>query len=132
MAEIKETNGHSAINVQNGVNGHKAEKANNPVKGKNTSGGPLGKSSKPKKPSKIANLMALRKASKRPLPTEMGDGQYRAVNRRPTLRDDLSAIGMNGKPSSRKQGTSTADMFYRGQNIVGHHQRQAEGRDAAG
>ena len=104
MADIKETNGHSATNGQNGVNGHKTEKVNNPVKGKNTSGGPLGKSSKPKKPSKIANLMALRKASKRPLPTEMGGGQYRDVARRPTLRDDLSAIGINGRPSWRNPG----------------------------
>lgn len=97
MAEIKETNGHSTANGQNGVNGYKSEKTIDGVRGKNTSGGPVGASSKPKKTSKIGNFMALRKASKRPLPTEMGDGQYRAIANRPTLKDDLGVIGLNGK-----------------------------------
>lgn len=108
MADIKETNGHSAsTNGQNGVNGYKSEKISNGVRGKNTSGGPLGESSKPKKASKIANFKALRKASKRPLPTEMGDGQYRVVPNRPTLRDDLGVIGMNGEiPFAMRARTS--------------------------
>lgn len=124
MADIKETNGHSA--TTNGVNGYKTEKVANGVRGKNTSGGPLGASSKPKKASKIANFKALRKASKRPLPTEMGDGQYRAVVNRPTLRDDLGVIGMNGEilllDCSMRLLTISRD-----QDTDGYHQWEAQG-----
>ncbi|TWU75932.1 hypothetical protein ED733_006304 [Metarhizium rileyi] len=51
-------------------------------------------SEKRKKTSSIGALMQLRKASQRPLPTEMGDGTYRNILKRPTLMQDLKSIGI--------------------------------------
>jgi linoleate 10R-lipoxygenase len=85
-------------------NGHKANashpKTNGKVglsNGKQPGPAPLGKSSKPKKTSKLGSLMALRKASKRPLPTQMGDGNYSTTTPRPGLGQDLSRIGRYGE-----------------------------------
>lgn len=88
---------NGAGSSQNGhkINGHKAPVATSVPK---IPPAPLAKTNKAKKPpSALAKLMALRKASKRPLPTEMGDGSYRAVANRPTLRDDLGSITKSGQ-----------------------------------
>jgi linoleate 10R-lipoxygenase len=50
-----------------------------------------------KKGSSIGALMQLRKASKRPLPTEMGDGTYRSILMRPSLVQDLRSMGKGGE-----------------------------------
>lgn len=98
MADIKETNGQTATNGQK-VNGYHAG-ASKKTAGKQSisTHGPLGKSSKPKKkPGTVGSLLALRKASQRPLPTEMGDGSYRQVVKRPTLGQDLKTFGTKGE-----------------------------------
>lgn len=51
---------------------------------------------KKKEPSFIASLLQLRTASKRPLPTERGDGTYRYILTRPGLVRDLRTIGLGG------------------------------------
>ncbi|ATY62963.1 fatty acid [Cordyceps militaris] len=59
---------------------------------------PLPKYPKPSKPDTRANQshltawLKLRAASRRPLPTEMGDGTYRLVKSRPTLLQDLRSM----------------------------------------
>ncbi|KAF4126244.1 linoleate 10R-lipoxygenase [Geosmithia morbida] len=50
---------------------------------------------KQKPSSALQKFKALRTASKRPLPTEMGDGRYAVVANRPGLRDDLGRITMD-------------------------------------
>lgn len=50
-----------------------------------------------KKTSSTGALMQLRRASRRPLPTEMGDGTYRNILRRPTLMQDLKSFGLGGE-----------------------------------
>merc|ERR1712054_130447 len=95
MADSKETGGSS------GQNGYKANGSHAKThgtmthsNGKKSEPAPLGESSKPKKTSKIGSLMALRKASKRPLPTQMGDGNYPKTTQRPGIGQDLSRIGL--------------------------------------
>ena len=44
----------------------------------------------------LAQMRLLRKLSKRPVPTEYGDGTYPKAITRPKLRDDLSRIGVKG------------------------------------
>lgn len=98
MTDAKENGNKSATSGQK-VNGHHGADASKLATGKqsHTTHGPLGKSSKPKKkPGTIGNLLALRRASQRPLPTDMGDGSYRRIATRPTLRQDLSALGTKG------------------------------------
>ena len=76
-----------ANGVKNGhINGNKHEP-------------PVTKASKPPaaKGSPIGAFLQLRKASRRPLPTEMGDGSYRAVIKRPSLIQDIRSIGLKGK-----------------------------------
>ncbi|KAH8127213.1 heme peroxidase [Trichoderma asperelloides] len=53
--------------------------------------GPVAKAKKTK-PVKNGGLMQLYRASRRPLPSEMGDGTYKKVVNRPTLMQDLSTI----------------------------------------
>lgn len=45
----------------------------------------------------LAKIKALRQMSKRPLPTAYGDGTYPQTLVRPTLRDDIGRIGMEGE-----------------------------------
>lgn len=94
MADTKETgyNGQNGQNGQNGksLNGH-TNGASAPKPVASSSG------SKQKKAGVVSSLMALRKASRRPLPTEMGDGSYRAVKQRPTLAQDLRSFGKDGE-----------------------------------
>lgn len=49
------------------------------------------------KPVKYGGLMQLYRASRRPLPNEMGDGTYQMTRNRPTLMQDLSTITFSGK-----------------------------------
>lgn len=99
MVDIKETTGQSATKVQK-TNGFHSADASNKTTAKQpvSTHGPLGKSSRPKpKPGFIGSLLALRKASQRPLPTEMGDGTYRPLVKRPTLVEDLRSLGIPGE-----------------------------------
>lgn len=57
---------------------------------------PLPKLEKEPKPSAVSQLLSLRLASKRPLPTEYGDGSYRTVDKRPGWRNDLKTIRLKG------------------------------------
>lgn len=50
-----------------------------------------------KKKSLISNVMHLRRQSRRPLPTEMGDGSYRSILKRPSILADLRSVNMSGK-----------------------------------
>ncbi|KAG9251079.1 heme peroxidase [Emericellopsis atlantica] len=95
MADSKETGSYS------GQNGYKANGSHTKTNGapahsngKKSEPAPLGEPSKPKKTSKLGSLMALRKASKRPLPTKMGDGNYPKTTQRPGIGQDLSRIGL--------------------------------------
>jgi hypothetical protein len=42
----------------------------------------------------LGNFLSARKLSKRPLPTEMGDGSYRTVSNRPGYRADLRTVSL--------------------------------------
>lgn len=55
------------------------------------------KQTKPKKEGALAGFKKLRQASKRPLPTERGDGSYRVVQQRPKLSDDLKRLSLASK-----------------------------------
>ena len=91
-------NGGSASRNGHGANPHheKSNGATNMSATKKSTPAPLGKAAKPKKMSKLGSLMALRKASKRPLPTQMGDGSYQVITQRPGIRQDLGRIGLYG------------------------------------
>ncbi|KAF4508626.1 hypothetical protein G6O67_004977 [Ophiocordyceps sinensis] len=69
------------------VNGHRHSSS-----GVNKDGKPPTASRKPAMGETWA-LSHYRQASRRPLPTEMGDGSYRALLKRPTLVQDLRSIG---------------------------------------
>lgn len=58
--------------------------------------GPVAKAVKVKT-VKYGGLMQLYRASRRPLPTEMGDGSYQVVRQRPSLMQDLRTITFQGK-----------------------------------
>ncbi|KAM3478595.1 hypothetical protein MY5147_002107 [Beauveria neobassiana] len=85
--------GHSGQNGQNGhaTNGHTI--GSNAQKRQ-----PLPKYPKPSKtnsqgsPSHLSGILQLRAASRRPLPTEMGDGTYRFIKSRPSLLRDLRSM----------------------------------------
>ncbi|KAG6315855.1 hypothetical protein E4U44_001059 [Claviceps purpurea] len=47
-----------------------------------------------KKHSSVASFLQLRTASKRPLPTERGDGTYRDISKRPGIIQDLKSFGL--------------------------------------
>lgn len=100
MADVKRNGGSSGQNGQqtNGqqTNGYRRIERSG-KDSKDTYSAPLGKPSKQKKKTFMGNVKAMRAASRRPLPTEMGDGSYRAVSNRPGMRQDLSVIGKNGK-----------------------------------
>ncbi|KAK2591548.1 hypothetical protein QQS21_010768 [Conoideocrella luteorostrata] len=103
MAPGVETKGESVANgAQNGhhtndtdANGHQAngyhdqEKSNQVARQKGAQN-----AEEKKSPSSVGSLLQLRKASKRPLPTERGDGTYRTVLKRPGLMQDLKSIGI--------------------------------------
>lgn len=57
------------------------------------------KTKKNKGDSALGTLLKLRQASRRKLPTEMGDGTYRVVEKRPGFRQDLRTISFAGKYS---------------------------------
>lgn len=57
------------------------------------------KGSKKGSESHLAGLMKLRAASRRPLPTEMGDGTYRFIKNRPSLLRDLRSMTYSGRYS---------------------------------
>lgn len=88
-------NGHS--------NGHSNGKSNGYTNGKARTQKPepkpeyAGGPQKVKKEGVIGGFKKLRQASKRPLPTEMGDGSYRQVVSRPTLSQDLRRLRMKGE-----------------------------------
>ncbi|KAG6011007.1 hypothetical protein E4U21_000038 [Claviceps maximensis] len=46
------------------------------------------------KPTSSGSLLQLRAASKRPLPTERGDGTYREILKRPSIIQDLKSFGV--------------------------------------
>lgn len=50
-----------------------------------------------RKHSSVASLLQLRTASKRPLPTERGDGTYRDISKRPGIIQDLKSFGLRGE-----------------------------------
>lgn len=87
--EVQHQNGKHANgkNIQNGINGD-ASSHQIPE----TQDGPKKGSSK----GLISTMLKLRAASQRPLPTEMGDGSYRAVMKRPSIVQDLRRIGISG------------------------------------
>lgn len=64
---------------------------------------PLPKYPKPSKKARdgteshLSGLMKLRAASRRPLPTEMGDGTYRFIKNRPSLFKDLRSMSYSGR-----------------------------------
>lgn len=96
MGEAKQNGAEATRNGQQ-VNGHKAPASAKLNSNKKIPPAPLAKTNKAEKPpSTLAKFMSLRRASQRPLPTERGDGSYRPVANRPTLRDDLGTISKAG------------------------------------
>ncbi|KAI9147556.1 Linoleate 10R-lipoxygenase [Paramyrothecium foliicola] len=86
-------NGHQ--NGQQDRNGHDSKQQNVNVKSVGSShkiGSTAGSSSG--SGSLISNLRQLRTLSKRPLPTEMGDGTYRKVDKRPGILADLRSVSL--------------------------------------
>lgn len=79
------SNGHS---VSNGGK-EKPRAAGNAKKTQPKSGG-----------SVLGSYMKLRKASRRPLPTDLGDGCYRQVANRPGIGQDLRSLSRDGKKTS--------------------------------
>lgn len=51
---------------------------------------------KAKKDGALASFKKLRLASKRPLPTQSGDGTYLTVVKRPGLKEDIRRLSMKG------------------------------------
>ncbi|KAM5345930.1 hypothetical protein ACJ41O_011791 [Fusarium nematophilum] len=74
----------------NGLQNGSKEKA--PAPKPQPSGKAAGKPKEKKKEGAIASFKKLRVLSKRPLPTEMGDGSYRVVVNRPGLKQDLRLL----------------------------------------
>lgn len=91
-AEKVAQNGQNGQSNGKSANGHQQNGASAHPKAAVASSG-----SKQKKPGVVGSLLSLRKASRRPLPTEMGDGSYRVVPHRPTLAQDLRSFGKDGK-----------------------------------
>jgi linoleate 10R-lipoxygenase len=88
---------------KNGVqNGEKSKAkvttaaAVNPARKHDNQPAPLSSAAAPKKPGLLASVKEMRVASSRPLPTEMGDGSYRQIVNRPTLRDDVGRLTKRG------------------------------------
>ncbi|KAG5978462.1 hypothetical protein E4U55_006209 [Claviceps digitariae] len=112
MSSSGEINGeqHIAKDVQNGAHVNGANGANGTNGTSQTSNGnhnngkdALNQVSRPrrgqtseknKKPTSSGSLLQLRTASKRPLPTERGDGTYRDILRRPSIIQDLKSFGL--------------------------------------
>ncbi|CAM1508862.1 Fc.00g026010.m01.CDS01 [Cosmosporella sp. VM-42] len=99
------TNGTNGTNGANGANGSNGYQYNGKESNGEQSNGkvaPARKQPQPSAPGKpknkpqgaLAGFKKLRQASARPLPTEMGDGQYRAVVKRPGLREDIRRLTM--------------------------------------
>lgn len=85
----------SSAEVKNGhtTNGHSQEKAAAPPKPQPKAAG----QSNQKKEGALKSFKKLRVLSKRPLPTEMGDGSYRTVVNRPRLKEDLRRLKIKGE-----------------------------------
>lgn len=91
MSSSKEIQGQMAQNGQNGQNGKQVN--SRPVDGIEDK-----KRNAPKKrPGAVGEIMKMYRASRRPLPTEMGNGTYRVIRQRPTLVQDLRSFGLAGK-----------------------------------
>lgn len=84
----------SSAEVKNGhaTNGHSQEKAPAPKPQPKAAG-----QSNQKKEGALKSFKKLRVLSKRPLPTEMGDGSYRTVVNRPRLKEDLRRLKIKGE-----------------------------------
>jgi hypothetical protein len=93
MAPAYDQNGESATN---GTNGHGKQElsATSPKESSKRSQAAVPKGSGG---SLLSNIMSLRKASKRPLPTDRGDGTYREIVRRPGISQDLRSLSMKSK-----------------------------------
>ena len=78
------SNGHSKGHITSYENAHRDAKATAP------------QSRAQKSPSMLSEYMRLRKASRRPLPTDHGDGSYRQVVQRPGLGQDVKSLSRAG------------------------------------
>lgn len=93
--------------------------------------GPVAKAKKTK-PVKHGGLMQLYRASRRPLPSEMGDGTYKKVVNRPTLMQDLSTITFAGKYQWQCSGEPWCllILYFRPKDAQGNYPFEAKGRNA--
>lgn len=91
-----ESNGNGYSSHAKGANGNGHHSRANEANAANSDRMP-DKVKKSKGPSPLASIMKLRQLSKRKMPTEMGDGSYRSLEKRPGLRQDIKTIGMAGK-----------------------------------
>lgn len=99
MGKGAESNGHGARNgLKNGVQGNGASNGAGRTNGASPQKLPvvLKAAGQPKGGQKWT-LSSFRQASRRPLPTELGDGSYRVVAKRPGLMQDLRSIGWAGE-----------------------------------
>jgi linoleate 10R-lipoxygenase len=83
-------NGHS--NGANGANGTSDAQTK----------APKPQRTKPKQQKKsggsvVSNYMKLRTASRRPLPTDLGNGHYRQLTKRPGIGQDLRSLSREGE-----------------------------------
>ena len=93
-------NGHNGYTKSNGVNGSSGATAVNgtiSTKNNGTKAQSYGQTRNSKSGGIISNYLAARKQSSRPLPTEMGDGTYRQIVKRPTTGQDLRTLKAKGK-----------------------------------
>ncbi|KAK7432233.1 hypothetical protein QQZ08_001178 [Neonectria magnoliae] len=88
------TNGTQAKNGN--ANGHGSSTAAKPTptKKQQQTSSKASLKPKPKKDSALANFKKLRLASKRPLPTQSGDGTYLTPAKRPGLKEDVRRLRM--------------------------------------
>ena len=124
------------MKLEKGVNGgaNNASQTNGHLTDRNAQGGTRGeaKQQTAKRQSNMATFSKLRKASRRPLPTERGDGTYREVLQRPTLMQDLRSLSLAGAcPYYTTAFYSMLTRFCRSQNSQRYHQGQAERRNSA-
>lgn len=112
MADLEKStqNGQNGQSSSNGANGHHANGTASASKAAPSSSG---SGPKTKKAGLVKSLLTLRQASRRPLPTEMGDGSYRVVRQRPTLRQDLKSFGKDGEFLPRWMRRSVAERVAR-------------------
>lgn len=75
-------------------NGNGTKSSGQPI---NYPNGPMPTKVKPKKEGFMVTYKKLKEASKRPLPSKSGDGQYLTVSKRPGLKDDIKRLKMRGR-----------------------------------